>query len=52
MSYTHPQLVHGYSLLRTQLNQGYFHDLFNESVGFGVNIEGHRMDMTLLNLLR
>ena len=34
--------MHGYSLLRTQLNQGYFHDLFNESLKFGVDIEGHR----------
>ncbi|KAF8466297.1 hypothetical protein JB92DRAFT_2823722 [Gautieria morchelliformis] len=40
--------MHGYSLLRTQLNQGYFHDLFNESVNFGVNIEGHRVFETAL----
>lgn len=34
--------VHGYSLLRTQLNNDYFHDLFNESLKFDVPIEGHR----------
>ena len=35
--------VHGYSLLRTQLNNDYFHDLFDESAKFGIEIEGHRM---------
>jgi glutamine synthetase len=35
--------VHGYSLLRTQLNNEYFHDLFDQSSKFGVNIEGHRL---------
>lgn len=35
-------LVHGYSLLRTQLNNDYFHDLFDESFKFDVQIEGHR----------
>jgi hypothetical protein len=39
-------IVHGYSLLRTQLNQGYFHDLFNESVNFGVNVESHRKNLS------
>jgi len=34
--------VHGYSLLRPQLNQEYFHALFDESVNFGIAIEGHR----------
>jgi len=33
---------HGYSLLRTQLNNDYFHDLFNMSVEFQIPIEGHR----------
>lgn len=41
---THHDAVHGYSLLRTQLNMGYFNDIFNESVKFGVDIEGHRME--------
>ncbi|KAG8746940.1 hypothetical protein FRC10_003111 [Ceratobasidium sp. 414] len=40
--------VHGYSLLRTQLNQEYFHDLFDESKKFGVEIEGHRVYETAL----
>lgn len=35
-------VVHGYSLLRTQLNNDYFHDLFDESAKFGIEIEGHR----------
>ena len=34
--------VHGYSLLRTQLNNDYFHDLYDESAKFGIEIEGHR----------
>jgi len=34
--------VHGYSLLRTQLNNQYFHDIFNEAEKFGVAIEAHR----------
>ncbi|KAJ8472719.1 hypothetical protein ONZ45_g16555 [Pleurotus djamor] len=33
--------MHGYSLLRTQLNNEYFHDLFDISAQFGVAIEGH-----------
>ncbi|ELU45031.1 glutamine synthetase [Rhizoctonia solani AG-1 IA] len=36
--------VHGYSLLRTQLNQEYFHDLFDESKKFGIEIEGHHTE--------
>ncbi|KAG8716204.1 hypothetical protein FRC11_007378 [Ceratobasidium sp. 423] len=36
--------MHGYSLLRTQLNQEYFHDLFDESKKFGVEIEGHHTE--------
>jgi glutamine synthetase len=34
--------VHGYSLLRTQLNNDYFHGLFDESERFDIPIEGHR----------
>ncbi|CAE6420335.1 unnamed protein product [Rhizoctonia solani] len=36
--------MHGYSLLRTQLNQDYFHDLFDESKKFGIEIEGHHTE--------
>ncbi|TDL27400.1 glutamine synthetase/guanido kinase [Rickenella mellea] len=36
--------MHGYSLLRTQLNNDYFHDLFDESLKFGVDIEGHHTE--------
>ncbi|KAF8507904.1 hypothetical protein BU17DRAFT_57077 [Hysterangium stoloniferum] len=36
--------MHGYSLLRTQLNQQYFNDLFDESAKFGVSIEGHHTE--------
>jgi hypothetical protein len=35
-------IVHGYSLLRTQLNTDYFNELFDVSADFGVDIEGHR----------
>jgi glutamine synthetase len=34
--------VHGYSLLRTQLNSQYFDEIFDMSTAFGVDIEGHR----------
>ena len=34
--------VHGYSLLRTQLNNDYFHDIFNEAEQFDVHLESHR----------
>lgn len=34
--------MHGYSLLRTQLNNEYFNDLFDESLKFQIPIEGHR----------
>ncbi|CAE6504156.1 unnamed protein product [Rhizoctonia solani] len=34
--------MHGYSLLRTQLNQEYFHNLFDESKKFGIEIESHQ----------
>ncbi|CEL51574.1 glutamine synthetase [Rhizoctonia solani AG-1 IB] len=36
--------MHGYSLLRTQINQEYFHDLFDESKKFGIEIEGHHTE--------
>jgi len=36
--------MHGYSLLRTQLNKEYFYDLFNQSVAFDVAIEGHHTE--------
>ena len=38
--------VHGYSLLRTQMNKNYFQDLFEESVKFDIQIEGHRAFFT------
>lgn len=42
--------VHGYSLLRTQLNKEYFRDLFDEAVRFSIEIEGHReCSYSLLN---
>lgn len=34
--------MHGYSLLRTQLNNDYFLELFDKAVEFHVPIEGHR----------
>ncbi|THH07300.1 hypothetical protein EW145_g3481 [Phellinidium pouzarii] len=36
--------MHGYSLLRTQLNNDYFQDLFDESHKFGIPIEGHHTE--------
>ncbi|KAJ7219434.1 hypothetical protein GGX14DRAFT_436187 [Mycena pura] len=36
--------MHGYSLLRTQLNNDYFRDLFDESVKFGVDVESHHTE--------
>ena len=39
-----PYPVHGYSLLRTQLNNEYFHDLFDESAKFEVDLEGHHTE--------
>ncbi|KIJ69333.1 hypothetical protein HYDPIDRAFT_24177 [Hydnomerulius pinastri MD-312] len=36
--------MHGYSLLRTQLNQNYFNDLFDESLKFQIDIEGHHTE--------
>ncbi|KAF9513122.1 hypothetical protein BS47DRAFT_1372620 [Hydnum rufescens UP504] len=36
--------MHGYSLLRTTLNQEYFNDLFEESLKMGVEIESHHTE--------
>ncbi|KAI0780673.1 glutamine synthetase/guanido kinase [Trametes elegans] len=36
--------MHGYSLLRTQLNQEYFNDLFDVSLDFQVPLEGHHTE--------
>ncbi|KAI0664647.1 glutamine synthetase/guanido kinase [Cubamyces menziesii] len=36
--------MHGYSLLRTQLNSEYFNDLFDESLKFQVPLEGHHTE--------
>ncbi|KAH9180508.1 hypothetical protein EDB89DRAFT_2120570 [Lactarius sanguifluus] len=36
--------MHGYSLLRTQLNNDYFHDIFNEADKFDIDIEGHHTE--------
>ncbi|KAH8117377.1 glutamine synthetase/guanido kinase [Phellopilus nigrolimitatus] len=36
--------MHGYSLLRTQLNNDYFQDLFDEALKFGIPIEGHHTE--------
>jgi len=36
--------MHGYSLLRTSLNQEYFNDLFEESLKMGVEIESHHTE--------
>ncbi|KDQ60769.1 hypothetical protein JAAARDRAFT_31741 [Jaapia argillacea MUCL 33604] len=36
--------MHGYSLLRPQLNMEYFNDIFDESYKFGIDIEGHHTE--------
>ncbi|KAK1216366.1 hypothetical protein PQX77_020980 [Marasmius sp. AFHP31] len=36
--------MHGYSMLRTQLNNAYFQDIFDRAAEFGVNIEGHHTE--------
>ncbi|KAG1895691.1 uncharacterized protein F5891DRAFT_1281046 [Suillus fuscotomentosus] len=36
--------MHGYSLLRTQLNREYFYALFDESLKFGIDVEGHHTE--------
>lgn len=34
--------MHGYSMIRPALNQQYFHDLYDWSAAFNVEIEGHQ----------
>ncbi|KAK7693773.1 hypothetical protein QCA50_003345 [Cerrena zonata] len=36
--------MHGYSMLRTQLNNDYFHELFDETAKFEVPLEGHHTE--------
>ncbi|KIY43453.1 glutamine synthetase/guanido kinase [Fistulina hepatica ATCC 64428] len=36
--------MHGYSLLRSQLNNGYFHKLFDDAAAFEVPVEGHHTE--------
>ncbi|KAF9265578.1 glutamine synthetase/guanido kinase [Marasmius fiardii PR-910] len=36
--------MHGYSLLRTQLNNQYFQDIFDKAKEFSVDIEGHHTE--------
>ncbi|KAI0273586.1 hypothetical protein BC834DRAFT_966090 [Gloeopeniophorella convolvens] len=36
--------MHGYSMLRTQLNNEYFHDIFDEADKFEVDVEGHHTE--------
>ncbi|KAH9945887.1 glutamine synthetase/guanido kinase [Epithele typhae] len=36
--------MHGYSLLRTQINSDYFNDIFDESLKFEVPLEGHHTE--------
>ncbi|KAK7467335.1 hypothetical protein VKT23_004392 [Stygiomarasmius scandens] len=36
--------MHGYSLLRTQLNNEYFHGIFDQGLKFGIEIEGHHTE--------
>ncbi|TFK92309.1 glutamine synthetase/guanido kinase [Polyporus arcularius HHB13444] len=36
--------MHGYSLLRTQINSEYFNDLFDESLKFQIPLEGHHTE--------
>ncbi|KAI0093976.1 hypothetical protein BDY19DRAFT_1013806 [Irpex rosettiformis] len=36
--------MHGYSLLRTQLNNDYFHAIFDETAKFEVPLEGHHTE--------
>ncbi|KAJ9102316.1 hypothetical protein QFC20_005009 [Naganishia adeliensis] len=37
-------IVHGYSLLRPQLNKDYFHELYDAAEEFGIEIEGHHTE--------
>jgi glutamine synthetase len=36
--------VHGYSLLRPQINKDYFHELYDAAETFGIEIEGHHTE--------
>lgn len=36
--------MHGYSLLRPQLNKDYFHELYDAAEAFGIEIEGHHTE--------
>ncbi|THU85647.1 glutamine synthetase/guanido kinase [Dendrothele bispora CBS 962.96] len=36
--------MHGYSMLRTQLNNEYFRDIFDRGLDFGIEIEGHHTE--------
>ncbi|KAG0150609.1 hypothetical protein CROQUDRAFT_652210 [Cronartium quercuum f. sp. fusiforme G11] len=36
--------MHGYSLLRPNLNQDYYHDLFDSALAFGISVEGHHTE--------
>lgn len=36
--------MHGYSLLRPQLNKDYFHELYDAAEEFGIEIEGHHTE--------
>ena len=36
--------MHGYSLLRPQLNKDYFHELYDAAEDFGIEIEGHHTE--------
>jgi len=36
--------MHGYSLLRTQLNKEYFQDIFHQCLDFDISIEGHHTE--------
>ncbi|KDQ12252.1 hypothetical protein BOTBODRAFT_419087 [Botryobasidium botryosum FD-172 SS1] len=36
--------LHGYSLLRTTLNQDYFHEIFDQSLNMGIEIESHHTE--------
>jgi hypothetical protein len=42
--------VHGYSLLRTQLNNDYFRDIFDYAARFNIAVEGHRACITYSSL--
>lgn len=36
--------MHGYSLLRPELNSEYFHALYDSCASFGIPIEGHHTE--------